>query len=75
MADTTVRFDRLVKARLYARAGIPELWLCRAMDGAVEVYRGPGSDGYADVTLRGPGQTVSPLAFPDVSFAVIDFFA
>ena len=27
------------------------------------------------VTLHGPGQTVSPLAFPDVTFAVADFFA
>jgi hypothetical protein len=27
VADTTVRFDRLVKARLYARAGIAEFWL------------------------------------------------
>jgi Uma2 family endonuclease len=75
VADTTVRFDRLVKSRLYARAGIAEFWLCLAMDGAVEVYRGPGADGYAGVTLHGPDQIVSPLAFPDVSFAVTDFFA
>ena len=47
VADTSVRFDRLVKARLYARAGIAEFWLCLAMDGAIEVYRGPGADGYA----------------------------
>ena len=73
--DTTVRFDRLVKARLYARAGFPELWLCLARDGAVEVHRAPGADGYASVTVHGPGQMVSPLAFPDVSFAVTDFFA
>ena len=33
VADTTVRFDRIVKARLYARAGIPEFWLCLAADG------------------------------------------
>jgi Uma2 family endonuclease len=75
VADTTVRFDRLVKARLYARAGIPEFWLCLPRDGAVEVHRAPGADGYASVTVHGPGQTVSPLAFPDVSFAVTDFFA
>jgi len=73
VADTSVRFDRLVKARLYARAGIAEFWLCLAMDGAIEVYRGPGADGYASITLHGPGQTVSPLAFPDVGFAVTDF--
>jgi Uma2 family endonuclease len=75
VADTTVSFDRLVKARLYARAGIAEFWLCLAADGFVEVYRGPSSDGYSDVTPYGPAQTVSPLAFPDVSFAVSDFFA
>ena len=42
---------------------------------AVEVYRQPGAGGYDSVTLHGPGQTVSPLAFPDVGFAVTDFFA
>jgi Uma2 family endonuclease len=75
VADTTVRFDRLVKARLYARAGIAEFWLFLATDGAVEVYREPGADGYASVTRHGPGHTVSPLAFPDVGFTVTDFFA
>jgi Uma2 family endonuclease len=75
VADTTVRFDRFVKARLYARAGIAEFWLCLAMDAAVEVYRGPAADGYASVMQHGSGQFVTPLAFPDVSFAVSDFFA
>ena len=75
VADTSVRFDRLVKARLYARAGIAEFWLCLAMDGAVEVYREPRPDGYAGVLVHGPGDVVSPFAFPDVSFTVIDFFA
>jgi Uma2 family endonuclease len=75
VADTTVRFDRLVKARLYARAGIAEFWLCLAVEGAVEVHRGPSQEGYAHVTLHGPGEIVSPLAFPDVSFSVADFFA
>ena len=75
VADTTVRFDRLVKARLYARSGMPEFWLLLPADGAVEVYRAPGPDGYASVTRHGPGQTVSSLAFPDISFGVTDFFA
>jgi len=75
VADTTVRFDRLVKARLYSRAGIPEFWLCLVADGVIEVYRGPSVDGYAGVTVHGSGEIVSALAFPDVSFAVADFFA
>ena len=75
VADTTIRFDRLVKARLYAGAGIAEFWLFLAMDGAVEVYRAPAAGGYTSVTRLDPGQTVSPLAFPDVAFTVTDFFA
>jgi Uma2 family endonuclease len=67
VADAAARFDRIVKARLYARAGIQEFWLCLAMDGT--------ADGYAGVTLHGPGETMSPLAFPDVTFSVADFFA
>ena len=73
VADTTVRFDRLVKARLYSRAAIAEFWLCLAMDGAIAVYRSPGAEGYAEVTQHGEGEAVTPLAFPDVSFAVSDF--
>ena len=75
VADTTVRFDRLVKARLYARAGIAEFWLLLAMDGAVEVSRAPGPDGYASRAVCASGQMVSPLGFPDVALAVGDFFA
>jgi hypothetical protein len=30
---------------------------------------------YARVTAHGTGQTVSPLAFPEMGFAVGDFFA
>jgi hypothetical protein len=75
VADTSVRYDRLIKARLYARAGIPEFWLCLAADGAVEVYRGPTPEGYADMTPYGAGQSSSSLAFHDVGFAVSDFFA
>jgi Uma2 family endonuclease len=44
VADTTARFDGLVKGRLYARAGIPEFWLCLVADGAIEVYREPSPD-------------------------------
>jgi len=75
VADTTVRYDRVVKGRLYARAGIAEFWLCLVADGLIEIYREPGADGYANVEQHGAGQFVSPLAFPDLSFAVSDFFA
>jgi Uma2 family endonuclease len=70
----TVQVDRLVKGPLYARAGIAEFWLLFPAEGTVEVHREPGGDGYANVTRCGPGETVAPLAFPDVAFTVTDFF-
>jgi Uma2 family endonuclease len=75
VADTTVRFDRLVKARLYARSGIGELWLLLPNDQTVEIHREASADGYARVTRHGADQAVSALAFPDVAFTVSDFFA
>ena len=75
VADTTVRFDRLVKARLYSRAAIPEFWLFLSQECVLEVYRAPDTDGYAEVTRLGGAAVVSPLAFADVQFVVADFFA
>jgi Uma2 family endonuclease len=74
VADTTVRFDRLVKARLYARAGIAEFWLLLPVDGTLEIYREPDLDGYGRVTSHDRDQAVSPLAFPDIAFRVAEFF-
>ena len=75
VADTTVRFDRLVKARLYSRAAIAEFWLLLTQECALEIYRLPGPDGYTEVTRLDGEAVVSPLAFPDVRFAVAAFFA
>jgi Uma2 family endonuclease len=75
VAETTVRLDRVVKARLYARARIPEYWLLLPRDGVVEVHRGLAGEGYAGVTRHGAGESIAALAFPGVSFAVSDFFA
>jgi Uma2 family endonuclease len=68
--DTSAEYDRRTKAPLYARAGVWELWLVDVPAGVVEVHRQPGTRGYRDVRTRHRGETLSPLAFPDVSFAV-----
>jgi Uma2 family endonuclease len=54
VADTTVITDRTIKVPLYARAGIPEMWLVNIPDGRVEVYSEPSGDSYlrADVFGR-----------------------
>jgi len=74
VADTTVRFDRLVKARLYARARPGVL----ALPGDGRRRRGVSRTCRRRLWHRDaapPGGVVSSLAFPDVTFAVTDFFA
>jgi Uma2 family endonuclease len=51
LADTSLRRDRSLKLRLYARAGIPSYWIVNLIDRRVEVYTAPTgpveSPGYA----------------------------
>ena len=72
VADTTLRYDRRIKAPLYARTGIPEYWLIDVNDATITVYRDPAPDGYrVEQTLR-RGDRIAPLAFPDREIAVND---
>lgn len=47
VAETTVVTDRTIKIPLYARAGVPEVWLVNIPDGRVEIYSQPSGDSYA----------------------------
>jgi Uma2 family endonuclease len=66
VGDSSARFDRVVKAPIYARSGVPEVWLVDLVAGEVRVLRAPGPDGYADVSVKRRGETISPGAFPDL---------
>ncbi len=70
VADSSLRYDRVVKLRLYARAGIPEVWIVDVAGGRVEVYRRPAERRYEQVERVGRGGRVAPAAFPDISIAV-----
>ncbi len=72
VSDSTLRSDRNVKGPLYALNGIPEMWLVNLREDVVEVYRNPEGGAYLEVTRLQRGETVSPLAFPDVLLEVAD---
>ena len=72
VADSSVRYDRLTKFPLYARAGIADAWLVDVDQRRVEVHRGPGARGYQDVRAPGRDDHFSPLAFPDISVTLTD---
>jgi len=70
VAETSARYDREVKLPLYARAGIPEVWLIDLESGEVEAHRRPSQGTYSDVERYGRGDSVAPAAFADLSVSV-----
>ena len=70
VADTSVEHDRDVKIPLYARGGVPEVWLVDLSAHRIEVYRDPAGGGYADVTSVSPGETLTPLEVPSATLSV-----
>lgn len=70
VADSSLRYDRLVKARLYAEVDVDEYWIVDVNAGCVEVYRDRRDDQWCTITTHSRGETIAPLAFPDVVIAV-----
>ena len=46
VAESSLRYDRSTKLRLYAEAAIPEYWIVDCVAEAVEIYRSPHAEGY-----------------------------
>lgn len=66
VADTSLRFDRDVKASLYARHGIPEVWLVDVRDGRLTRYREPLQGSYSRVDQPNLSAPLEVAALPDV---------
>ena len=57
---------------MYAEAGIADYWIVNLVDKQLIVHREPTPAGYASVQTLGRGDSVSLLAFPDLSVAISD---
>jgi Uma2 family endonuclease len=75
VADSSLLHDRRRKVPLYARFRLPEVWLHNLKNRTLEVYRDPVDGQYRSKTVLRKGETVSPLARPDVSIAIADLFS
>ncbi|HME21116.1 MAG TPA: Uma2 family endonuclease [Acetobacteraceae bacterium] len=62
-----------MKLPLYARAGIPEVWIVDANANEIAVWRDPSQDGYGAASCVPLGGTVTPQALPGVILRVSDF--
>jgi Uma2 family endonuclease len=74
VSESTLANDQNSKLKLYAENSIPEYWIVNLIDRQLEVYRQPGPTGYAEVRVLRDADTVSPLAFSELTLAVRELF-
>ena len=75
VADSTLSYDRDVKIPLYARYGIPEVWLVDLNARRVEVCRRPAEAGYRERFRPENAESVALSLLPEVSIALADLWS
>ena len=73
VSDSSLSYDCNRKLALYARFGVPEVWIANIPARVVETHRDPVDGEYTASRVYSPGETVSPAAFDDVEIPVSRF--
>ena len=74
VADSSLAFDRGPKLALYARHGVPEVWIVDLAGRAVEICRQPGQGGYSERSRVTEG-TATPTLVPGLAIDVVPLLA
>ncbi|MEG4483627.1 Uma2 family endonuclease [Microcoleus sp. D2_18a_B4] len=70
VADSSLTFDREIKAQIYARSGIADYWVLNVGERQLHVFLEPAEDGYQSEVILGESAIVSPLEFPAFNIAI-----
>jgi len=70
IADSSIEYDRDVKAPIYAISGIPEYWLADLNANVVWRYSSPERGAYQHVEECRRGQSIAPRLLPACVIAV-----
>jgi Uma2 family endonuclease len=62
VSETSLAYDRTAKLPLYAKFGVPEVWIVDLITAAVEVYREPKEGAYASRERLASGPLAPALA-------------
>ena len=74
VADTTLTYDRDVKLPLYARHGVPEVWLVDVQARSLRQYREPTPQGYRIMLDAAATDTIAPQLLPQVAIKLAEVF-
>lgn len=72
VTDSSQHHDRSRKVQIYARAGVQDYWIANLVQDVLEVYREPVKGIYRQKLILHRGESISPLARPEVSVSVDD---
>ena len=70
VADSSLTFDREIKAKIYARSGIADYWVLNVGDRQLHVFREPTENGYQSEVILGETASISPIEFPAFNIAI-----
>lgn len=66
VADTSQNYDRNVKMPLYARYGIPEVWLLDIRSNRLEIYQAPNEESYRLTLKPGRDERIAPMKLTEI---------
>lgn len=72
VAEASLAYDLAVKAPLYARHGVLELWVLDLEGKRLHAFRSPSPEGYREVQTLSPGNHLAPAAFPSFFLPVAE---
>ena len=75
VADTSLRYDQDVKCPLYARHGIPEMWVIDVAGDRLHVYREPDAGEYRIHRRPRRDETLNLWALPDIAIDLQRLFS
>jgi Uma2 family endonuclease len=70
VADSSLRKDRDIKVPIYARLGVPEVWIVDLQRDRILIFRDPVGNSYKTTLTLHRGESLSVLAFPEITFNV-----
>lgn len=69
VSDSTLRYDHKIKVPLYARHGVPEVWIVDVANRGIHFFRARTDVGYTDTTWS-DSPALTPLPIPDAAIEI-----
>jgi Uma2 family endonuclease len=75
IADSSLKYDRDMKLKVYAAANVPEVWIADLRGDSLLVFRDPSSANYKTSLSFKREDSIFCLSFPDIQFSVQELLA